>query len=334
MIIRSSCPIDFETDGKQVDFIRIPRSDDVSSAGSFLIPIACIRNGSGPTLLFTGGNHGDEFEGPLVLGNLLRELQPEQISGRVIIMPYMNAPAVAKGTRCSPIDGKNLNRIFPGNEAGTITQTIASYIARELIPLVDAVYDLHAGGRSRKLIPSIMTHYLADKDLEQRTFEAALAFGAPVTIKIEEHDTNGMFDEAVENAGKIFCCAELGGAQTVSTETLRIAREGVYNALRYFDLIEGDPHPAGWHRWNGVRSIQLPDESYFSYAMHDGLYEPLYDLGDEISPGDGLGRVHFTQEPERSPVMIRAKQAGILFSRHSFGLVKAGDDVAAVAKVL
>ncbi len=79
-----------------------------------MIPLTVIRGGDGPTALLTGGNHGDEYEGPLALQQLAWELEPAQVMGRVIILPAMNAPAVAAGTRVSPIDGVNMNRAFPG----------------------------------------------------------------------------------------------------------------------------------------------------------------------------------------------------------------------------
>ena len=84
-----------------------------------------IRNGTGPTVLFNVGNHGDEDEGPITLRKLVNELKAEDIQGQVIIVPYLNFPAVLAGTRLSPVDGQNMNRSFPGILDGSMTQKIA-----------------------------------------------------------------------------------------------------------------------------------------------------------------------------------------------------------------
>ena len=85
--------IDFDADGIQHGFLRLPYSRNDSAWGSVMIPIAVARNGSGPTALLTGGNHGDEYEGPLALFDLANRLKPEMLTGRIIIVPAMNYPA-------------------------------------------------------------------------------------------------------------------------------------------------------------------------------------------------------------------------------------------------
>ncbi len=91
------------------------------------IPLAVIANGTGPTVILEGGNHGDEYEGPIVIGELIRDLDPKSIQGRLICIPAINLPAVGAGQRVSPYDGLNLNRTFPGDPLGSITQQISSY---------------------------------------------------------------------------------------------------------------------------------------------------------------------------------------------------------------
>ena len=116
--------------------------------------IAVIKNGSGPTAILQAGNHGDEYEGPITLGEMIRELDPAQVNGRLIFLPAINTPAVLAGRRTSPVDGLNLNRTFPGDEAGTITQQISAYVSDVIMPLGDAYLDLHSGGSSLNILPS------------------------------------------------------------------------------------------------------------------------------------------------------------------------------------
>lgn len=91
--------VDFEKNGKQTGFFNIPHSPHDDAWGATRIPISVIKNGTGPTAMLMGGNHGDEYEGPIVLGELIRELDPGTISERLIILPALNLPAVLAGKR-------------------------------------------------------------------------------------------------------------------------------------------------------------------------------------------------------------------------------------------
>src|SRR5215207_2637647 len=102
--------VDFDGDGTQHGCLRLPWSRDESAWGNLMIPISVVRNGAGPTALLTGANHGDEYEGPIALTELALSLAPHQVNGRVIIVPFRNAPAFRAGRRLSPADGLNLNR--------------------------------------------------------------------------------------------------------------------------------------------------------------------------------------------------------------------------------
>src|SRR5919202_6819223 len=105
---RISCTIDLGAPGKHAGYLNVPWSRDDSAWGAIRIPIHVIRGGDGPTVLFTGANHGDEYEGPLALLKLARRLDPARLQGRVILLPTMNHSAVQAGTRTSPIDGVNM----------------------------------------------------------------------------------------------------------------------------------------------------------------------------------------------------------------------------------
>jgi len=122
---RLSPEIDLDRDGKQTGFLRLPYSVHRSAYGWIPIPIASIGNGKGPRILLMAGNHGDEYEGQVALGRLIRTLEPAEIHGRIIILPSANFPAAMAGSRTSPLDGGNLNRLFPGDPSGGPTAQIA-----------------------------------------------------------------------------------------------------------------------------------------------------------------------------------------------------------------
>ncbi|HVL71810.1 MAG TPA: succinylglutamate desuccinylase/aspartoacylase family protein, partial [Beijerinckiaceae bacterium] len=146
--------VDFEKSGRQVGFVMLPHSPNDDAWGVTRVPIAVIKNGAGPTVILEGGNHGDEYEGPIAICELIRELDPGRVQGRLILMPANNVHAVMAGQRVSPVDGLNFNRTFPGDPAGTITQQIAAYVTDHVFPLGDAFLDLHSGGSSLDILPS------------------------------------------------------------------------------------------------------------------------------------------------------------------------------------
>jgi N-alpha-acetyl-L-2,4-diaminobutyrate deacetylase len=319
--------VDFDSDGVQHGFLRLPHSRDDSAWGSVMIPLAVIRSGKGPTALFTGGNHGDEYEGPLALYELARTLDPRQVSGTVIIVPAMNYPAFRSGTRTSPIDKGNMNRSFPGRPDGTVTEKIADYFQRELLPRADIVLDFHSGGRTLDFVPFAAAHVLPDKEQEKRSFAAVEAFSAPWSMKMTEIDAVGMYDTAAEEMGKLFVTTELGGGGTARAETVRIARRGAINLLRHAGIVSGavERTPTRW--------LDMPSGDCFSFAEYDGMVETMVDLGEKVRDGQVIARIHPTGRTGITPHEIRAKLSGMLVARHFPGLVKPGDCVSVVATV-
>src|SRR5579883_1956966 len=177
--------VDFDTPGKQTGFIHVPFSSHDDAWGVIPIPIAVISNGRGPTVLLEGGNHGDEYEGPIALGEIIRDLDPGLVSGRLIIIPAINLPAVKAGLRTSPIDDLNFNRTFPCDPNGAPTQQISAYVNDVLFPMADAFLDLHSGGSSLAIIPSAIIEPVDDPRHQERNVAAVRAFGAPMIVAID-----------------------------------------------------------------------------------------------------------------------------------------------------
>ncbi|KAA3499093.1 N-alpha-acetyl diaminobutyric acid deacetylase DoeB [Rhizobium rhizogenes] len=319
--------VDFDAKGVQHGHLRLPYSRDDSAWGSVMIPICIIANGEGPTALLTGGNHGDEYEGPAALFELAHTLDPGEVSGRIIIVPALNYPAFRAGTRTSPIDRGNLNRSFPGRPDGTVTEKIADYVTRHLIPLADIVLDFHSGGRTLDFLPYAAAHELPDKVQETRCFEAVAAFAAPYSMKMLEIDAVGMLDTTVEELGKVFVTTELGGAGTASARSIDIARKGSLNLLRHAGILAGSPdvQPSRW--------LDMPSSDCFTFAEDDGLVAFVRDLGDAVTAGEIIARVYPVGKTGLAPVDYRASMHGVLAARHVPGLIKAGDCLSVIATV-
>lgn len=317
--------VDFSADGIQHGHLRLPWSRDDSAWGSIPIPVTVVKRGEGPTALLTGANHGDEYEGPIALFDLARNLRAEEVTGRIIIVPAMNYPAFKAGTRTSPIDKGNLNRSFPGRPDGTVTQKIADYFTRTLLPMADLVLDFHSGGRTLDFLPYAAAHELSDKAQEERCFAAVTAFAAPWSMRMIEIDAVGMYDTTAEELGKVFVTTELGGGGTATARSAGIAKRGVANVLRHAGILAGQLQPAPT-RW-----LDMPSADCFGFSAEEGLAEFLKNLGDPVAKGEVIARIHPIGRTGQVPFEHRAALDGLLAARHLPGLVQAGDCLAVVA---
>jgi N2-acetyl-L-2,4-diaminobutanoate deacetylase len=316
--------VDFDAEGVQHGFLRLPWSRDDSAWGNLMIPISVARQGLGPTLLVTGGNHGDEYEGPLAILDLARRLESMTLDGRVILLPFMNYPAVKAARRTSPIDGRNTNRIFPGSPTGSLSEKVADFVMRGLLPMADLVLDFHSGGRTLDFLPFAASHILPDKVQEARCDAAVAAFNAPYSVKMLEIDAVGMFDTAVEEAGKTFVTTELGGGGTATARSVRIARRGIANLMRHMGILAGEPE------LEPSRFLDMPSDDCFTFADVDGMLELTADLGDPVQKGEVLARIWPLGRTGAAPAEYRAAMDGLLIARHFPGLTQSGDCLAVV----
>ncbi len=320
-----SATVDFEKDGIQHGFLKLPHSHDASAWGSIVIPITVAKNGKGPTILFTGANHGDEYEGPVALFDLANQIKAEDISGRVIIIPGMNYPAFQAGKRTSPVDGGNMNRVFPGNPEGTFTEKIADYFSRTLLPLADYVLDFHSGGKTLDFLPFCCAHVLENKKQQAKCIAAMKAFNAPHSVMLLEIDAANMYDTAAENMGKVFISTELAGGGTTSAYTVAIAKKGIRNILRHAGITKGEMEV------DETLSLDMPDERCYVFSETSGLVEHCVDLGDEVKKGQLVAKVHNIERTGTNPVECFAGIDGVYTGGHFPGLVANGDFLGVIA---
>ena len=318
--------IDFDSDGKFVSYLKIPYSTNTSGWGSLMMPLIVIRNGKGKTVLFTGGNHGDEYEGPIALRKLANELKQEDIQGQVIIVPYLNFPAILSGSRLSPVDGLNMNRSFPGDPKGSITLMIADLVFKQLVQRSDVVIDFHSGGSSMIFEPCAVIHHLNDLQQMKETVSATRSFGAPISLVLRELDSVGMLDTVVEESGKIFISTELGGGGFVSQKTLSIAENGIRNILRHFEILPNNKETV-----SETRFMETPKKGGYLMSPNGGLYEPLIELGEKVNQNQIIGRIHSLTEIDSPAVEITSKIEGMLLTTAGRTPVKHWDTIAVIA---
>lgn len=323
-----TCEIDLHAEGKHRGYLRVPHSVHRSAYGWIGVPIVSIRNGAGPVMLMSAGVHGDEYEGQIALAALIRDLRVEEIRGQLILLPQANAPACDAGTRTSPIDYGNMNRLFPGDTRGTPTAVIAHYIEEVLLPLCGYSVDLHSGGSSLFYPPTLLRgpgHTPeAAKELKrlQQAFDAPYAWvftggGGPGS------DARTLMGGA-NRKGAIPIMAELGGGGTVDPEILALTIRGLKRVLHCAGMLPAYQPEAP----NGTRELQARGSVY---AYDAGVYEPAKDIGDPVAEGETVGLVHRLDVPWAEPVPVVSPYAGMVLAKRVPGPVRRGDAVVQVA---
>lgn len=323
MTTRIHAELDFERDGKQTGYLRIPHSVHRSAYGWLPMPVVCVRNGDGPRVLILSGNHGDEYEGQVALCKLARSLEPEQIRGRVVMVPMANFPAALAGRRTSPIDEGNLNRSFPGDANGTVTQMIAHFIEEVLVGGCEFMLDIHSGGSSLDYLPSVQAQFEPNGGLSPALRELVEAFGAPLTQVYSPGGEDRMSESAARRKGALYFTTELGGAGTVAPEALRIAEHGIARTLHSIGCLK--ELPDNTPEATPTRYVEVRGDEHYVFATENGVYEPLVLLGDEVTAGQPAATLHFPETPWREPVVESFRGNGIVICKRTMARSQRGD---------
>ncbi|MER9331432.1 succinylglutamate desuccinylase/aspartoacylase family protein [Mesorhizobium sp. M0488] len=265
-----------------------------SDLGELWLPIFSVNKGVGPRLLFTGRNHGDELEGPIVARRLIDWLTEAQSYGSVIVVPVLNPLAVQASSRNTPLDGLNLNRVFRGCAGGSVTEQLADAVSRILFPMADTVFDLHSFGLRWDLPPA--------------------ANNAP-----DCRETARMFGIVAQHQGKVFVCAEFGGS-TIGANDLAIDEARVRNAIIALGLVEGKAeYPTFREQKSGQTLETHPSDELKSPAP--GNFEPRHSVFDVVEQGDVIGIPHspraghsirLVQPAQRFSVSARRSQCTLM----------------------
>lgn len=323
--------VDFERAGVQHGHLNVPYSYNLGGWAAVMIPVSVFSRGSGPTALVMAGNHGDEYPGQVAILKLCRELKLDQVQGRLILIPALNVPASKAATRLSPLDGKNLNRSFPGRADGTVTEMIADYLSAVLFPLADIVIDLHTGGRSVDFYPCAHMHLVPDREQRRRMVAGTLAYNTDFAFLYTDVAGTGLLPVEAERQGKVVITTEMGGGEPISAAVHRLSQRGLRNVLVHFGLLEGKAQTRADLNLPPTRWMQSLDREDYRFAPESGIYETLVDLGAEVAADQPVGQIHFLERPDREPVQVVAPTSGVLLATRGPSLVAQGDCVACIA---
>ncbi len=324
--------VDFQKSGKQQGCMQVPYSHNLGGWANVMIPITTVANGTGPTVLILGGNHGDEYQGQIAAMKLARELTPDIVTGRIILIPSLNFPAARAATRLSPLDGMNMNRAFPGNPEGSVTSQIAHFLTTVLFPLSDVVIDIHSGGRSMEFVPCAHMHLVSDAEQRRKMLAAMLAWNTDFCFLYADIAGSGLLPVEAENQGKLVVTTELGGGECIPASVHRIAQSGLRNVLIHVGALRGQEQTRESLGKAPTILTQALNREDYVLAPESGVFEVCIELGEHVQKGDTVGHIHHLERPDRQPETIIALSNGYLVTMRAPCLTQQGDCVAVIAK--
>lgn len=235
----------------------------------------------GKTVAITSGIHGGEYPGIETGIRLAKELQPEELHGRVIIVHPVNVWAFqAKLQYFGPHDGKNLNRMFPGKALGTFSERVASTITSELHAQADFYMDLHGGDIHEDLVPFVLYPTAADPEVVRISQEAASCLG--VKYIIGSVSTTGTFGSAAAQGVPGFL-GEIGGCGLWSEVEVATYLKGVKNVLTYLGVLEGQVEQ--------LSPVEYLTKMVGTNGSSEGCWYPTVRPGQSVQVGDKLGEI-------------------------------------------
>lgn len=278
------------------------------------LPVLLVRGRQeGKTLVVTAGVHGDEYEGVQTILETYASLEAEEMQGTVLAVSVANPPAFWNGTRSSPLDGKNLARVFPGRLDEGPSAATAYGLAHAVIACADFYIDLHSSG-VRLLMPT-MVGYDANNPLSRA---AAFAFGAPVVWGHPSIEPGRTISFAAE-CGIPWLYTEARGGGRVHPDDLRVYTRGLRNLMRHLEILPGKPSPLPPNRHlygNGNTDASL-------VSQERGFLIPSVALLQDVKAGDELGRLLSLRG--ETIETIRAPQDGVVALIRLWPMVQPGE---------
>lgn len=283
--------------------LRVPAR---ASEPGTTIPFS-ILNGTkpGPVLLLSAGVHGYEYPPILALQRLRKTLDPREISGTVIMIHVANMPSYLKRTiYYSPIDGKNLNRVFPGKPDGTLSERIADVLTREAIQKATHLVDLHCGDGNESLRPYSYWVTTGEAKVAEEGRLLALAFGLDHIVVDRSRPTDPAaslyFSNTAITRGKPGLTIESGSQGGTDEASVVLIERGVAGVMKHLKMRATGPDPVAHPIWIGRNEVLT--------STATGIFYPAVERGHTVAEGTLVGTI--TDFSGKTLQEIRAPFAG------------------------
>jgi len=280
------------------------------------LPVHVVRGRrEGPTLFVCAAIHGDELNGVEIIRRLLRRPGLKELRGTLLAVPMVNVFGVIQNSRYLP-DRRDLNRVFPGSERGSLASRVAHLFMSEIVSNATHGVDLHTGAVHRSNLPQVRANL--DDAATQRL---AYAFGVPVVLNAYLRD--GSLRQAAAECGVPLLLYEAGEALRFDEFSIRVGVQGVVNVMRELGMLRA-------RRARSCTEPYVAHSSSWVRAPQSGIFRAMLSLGARVHKGALLGAV---SDPfGESESEVRAAFAGVVIGRTNIPLVHAGEALFHVAR--
>ena len=305
--------------------LEVPAGSDAALS----IPVAVVHGAKpGPVLSLVAGAHGTEYASIIALERLITIVDAAQLSGTVVIVPLLNVPSFTRVVpHLNPVDGKNMNRMYPGSPDGTQTDRASYVVTKQVVEPSDHLIDFHGGDIDESLRPYSYWTKTGRAAQDAVSLGMVLAFGLDHIIISTGRPTDPAASRYLENTattrGKPSITVEAGHAGTVEPEDVAALVNGSLGVMRYLKMLPGTPtqveHPVWIERLADVASDQ------------SGIFYPSVKRGTYVEAGAKVG--HVTDYVGRPIFDARAKAAGVVLYIRAVPSINKGDTICSIGVV-
>ncbi|HZF37637.1 MAG TPA: M14 family metallopeptidase [Blastocatellia bacterium] len=270
---------------KAIGAIEAPAGSDAGTS----VPVAVFHGAKpGPVLALVSGAHGTEYASIIALEKLIGLLNPAEISGTVIIVPLVNIPSFEqKVPHVNPVDGKSMNRMYPGKMDGTQTDRVSFLITKQVVEQCDHLIDLHGGDLDESLRPYSYWTKTGNEQQDRVSREMVLAFGLDHIIISTDRPKDPQASRYLENTattrGKPSITVEAGHAGTVEADDVNALVNGCLSVMQYLKMAPGSPSVVEHPVWIEKVVTLASDQT--------GIFYPLVRRGTYVEQGMKVGYV-------------------------------------------
>ena len=307
-------PLTFEEysiDPGSKQHITIPISDD--QGNETIIPITIFHGiKDGPILGITAGVHGYEYAPILASQELIQRINPSALTGTIILIQIANVSSfLGRSPYTSPIDNKNLNRVFPGDPEGSMTERIADVISTKVIDRSDYFVDMHSGDAPEDLMAYIAYYQHDDfKEISEKGRQMAMHMGFDhvVVFKTTEKDYMQMEHPSLYCSAQAFkqgipsVDVECGRLGIIEKEYVDKIVEGVEGLLSHLKMLNGEA--------TATHKMVFIEERIYQSSLHTGFFYPVKSSGDYVIKGMKIGSI--TDFFGKTLQEVQAESSGII----------------------
>jgi uncharacterized protein len=307
-------------------FLEVPSGSDAA----LRVPVAVVHGRKpGPVLALVAGSHGTEYASIVALADLIDALDAGEIAGSVIIVPIVNTASFDKVVpHLNPVDGKNMNRTYPGKQDGTQSERASYSVTREVVEQSDHLIDFHGGDLDESLRPYSYWTKTGREPQDRISREMVLAFGLDHIVvstgRPEDPNASVYLENTATTRGKPSITVEAGHAGTVMREDVEALVNGTLSVMRHLKMLPGAPAPVENPVWIGaLHSVT---------AAEGGLFRPFVERGTFVQKGMKVGAV--TDFFGKTLVEVRAPEAGVVLYVRAIPSAVKGETLASIGVVL